>query len=82
MSASSKPLFSAIRLASTEVTYWPQILPLFITALPLARVKPLIMQRMPFLMPSSPRYEPHSNAAIAVRTGGSNVPRPSAPDPR
>ena len=60
ISASSKPLLIAIRFASTDVTYWPQILPLFITALPFERVKPEIMHLIPFLRPSSPRYAPHS----------------------
>ena len=49
-----------MRFASTDDTYWPQILPLFITAFEFERVKPEIMHLMPFFRPSSPRYAPHS----------------------
>ena len=62
-----------MRLASTDVTYWPQILPLFITALLLARVKPDTMQRMPFLAPSSPRYAPQFSAMIDTSTGPNDI---------
>ena len=60
MMASSKPPLIASRLASTEFTYWPQILPFVIVELSAPRVNDEILARMPCFRPSSPRYAPHS----------------------
>ena len=77
--ASSYPAFNASTFASEEFTYIPVPLAAVGTAFGSWRCHEETLSRMPFAMPSSPRYVPHGQAAIDTCTGHGSGLRPISP---
>ena len=80
-SASSYPLLIASILAITLLRYCPHPLATGTKAAELIRRHEDTPTRMPFRTPSSPRYAPHLQAAMAVWEVAPMGLRPIAPSP-
>ncbi|MNC93777.1 hypothetical protein D3C83_104850 [compost metagenome] len=70
---------SGSTLARIEFRYWPPAFAVAGIVVPPMRRQLAILARMPVRSPSSPRYAPHSQAAIATSTGESSGNRPIVP---